>query len=211
MTVTLTSFTDHSLRAVDDQIMWNTATTGVNRRIPIPFARRNGVLQFAGRTTVQNRKFTITVPQGLVWLKQMDNAGNGDWNGNFLPPQNLLYTNDLVSLQPQGGWLTLNFNESIRGVGTQFQPQLSNNFADLATVVGRAFQPFIDLVKSNGEFATAGLPAGQSGQSSNAADDSAVFLGAFSNAKNIRQVDLYVRDAANMQFDFAINMLDIYW
>jgi hypothetical protein len=120
---------------------------------------------------------------------------NGNhWPGNFAPSDNLLD-------DPQGGPFTITFAQAIAGAGMQFQSGTYGPFIASITAFGAG----------NVNFGT----VTESGISSNAGNNSAIFLGFTSSATDIVALQVSVTidsDTGTQVTDpngFAVNRLDL--
>ena len=124
---------------------------------------------------------TITLPPSFTDVERRD-QGNG-WEGNFGPGESLLWTRNHDT-----GVLTLDFSSPIMGFGSQFQRDSYVSF-----VAGiRAYDAGLNLL---GSFTV-------TGNSTDAGDDSAIFIGVLSGLDDISRIQL---DADSATHDFAIN------
>jgi len=156
--------------------------------------------------TIVPQPFTIPVPgvSGLevtvsqsahdflrVDQSNMDQSG-GLWKGNFAPGEKLLSTR--VPEIGGTGPVSFVFNSPVQGVGAQIQAFSHGSFT--ATI--EAF---------NSSNVSLGGPFTLTGNSTNAADDSAIFIGILSNAVDISKVVFGVPDVApgGLVQEFAIN------
>ncbi len=130
---------------------------------------------------------TITGTQAGGGDFERVDQGPLDWNGNFAPGEELLWS--LFS-----GPMTFTFNAAITGFGLQIAAD------DFGTFAAR-IEAFDVSNASLGFFTTSGV-------ASNAGDDSAPFLGLLSNTADIRRVTLSLTTSGNGAgdpTDFAIS------
>jgi hypothetical protein len=147
----------------------------------------------ASGTTVNTLNFnTVTITDsgtnGFSVLQQ-----NSLWSGNFADGDQVLWTGNVNS--PNGDAdavpVTFTFGSLVRGVGLQIQPSPFGAF----TASIDAF----DATNSNiGSFTETGL-------SSSADDNSAIFLGVLSTSANIKSITINITSPAGV--DFAFNEL----
>lgn len=122
---------------------------------------------------------------------------DGCWAGNFLPGENLLWTQTPQDDSPGFGPITLTFDRPIFGIGTQFQSDNYGTFTAKIEVFNGA--------TSLGFFTNA------SGLSSDSGDGSAIFLGVVDlDGPNITSAVLSVLNAPfGTDNDFAVNQLSL--
>ena len=130
-------------------------------------------------SSASGNKITGSTPSNL--LERRD-QGNG-WNGNFAPGDALLWTRD------KPGPLQLNFSQAVRGVGTQVQ-------VDSFSLFTAVIEAFNSSGTSLGSFTLAG-------NSTNADDNSAIFIGVLSDNADIARLLLNVQG----NNDFAVNQV----
>jgi len=146
--------------------------------------------------TIVDNPFTIAVPNvsGLdVTVSQSSGPflrvdQSGAWQGNFAPGDRLLSTRAFGGAT---GPVSLAFNSPVQGVGAQIQAFSYGSFT--ATI-----EAFNSSNASLGSFTLAG-------NSTTAADNSAIFIGILSNALDISKVVFGVPVAMANAQDFLIN------
>ncbi len=130
-------------------------------------------------SSASDNRITGSIPSNPF---ERRNQGNG-WNGNFASGDALLWT------QNNPGPLQLVFSQAVRGVGTQIQ-------VDSYSLFTAAIEAFNSSGTSLGRFTLAG-------SSTNAGDNSAIFIGVLSDNADIARLLLNVQD----NNDFAINQV----
>jgi hypothetical protein len=125
---------------------------------------------------------TVSMPSGQ--FRRLDQGGG--WAGNFASGDHLLYTND------NPGPMVILFDNPVNGAGAQIQAEAFGSFT--ATI--NVYDASNTLI---GSFNLAG-------NSTNAADNSAIFLGVKDNAPTIKRIEYTVNTSEGY---FAINQLDL--
>jgi hypothetical protein len=125
---------------------------------------------------------TVSIPSGQ--FRRLD-QGNG-WNGNFASGDHLLYTND------NPGPMVILFDTPVNGAGAQIQAETFGSFT--ATI--NVYDASNTLI---GSFNLAG-------NSTNAGNNSAIFLGVKDNSPTIKRIEYTVNTTVG---DLAINQLDL--
>lgn len=130
-------------------------------------------------STSGNTTITGSIPSGSFERRDQNNG----WGGNFAPADALLWTRN------NPGPLQLNFSQAVRGAGTQIQ-------IDSYSLFTAVIEAFNSGGTSLGSFTLAG-------DSTNAGDNSAIFIGVLSDNADIARLLLNVQD----NNDFAINQV----
>jgi hypothetical protein len=183
--------------AATDTVNWGTlAPTPPPRDINVanPFT----ILSTAGRSI----SVSATTPNSFDVTQQVSAPpyqGNGSWNGNFAVGDWVLGTNG--GAQAKTNPITLNFGATaVAAGGAQIQPNLGSTLTFTAKV-----EAFDANGKSLASFTEAGT-------ATNAADNSAIFIGISSSSANISQIALSISKVSggtggDKQW-FAINQFD---
>jgi hypothetical protein len=135
---------------------------------------------------------TLTVANANGASLQALQQGDG-WSGNFAPGDGVLWTDLNLNTQTGNGPLIINFPVPIFGAGAQIQ---SDAFG--------AFTGTITAYDGNGNVLTT---FSLGGNSTDVADNSAIFLGIMDSNAQIRRIVFDVADTA-LPHDFGINQLD---
>jgi len=142
--------------------------------------------------------FNTTTSDGLgVAVSGATSSFNGferadqgsSWGGNFAPKDKLLWTG--FGSAPQT--MTIEFASPVFGAGAQIQ----NDF-----LTPGAFTALLTAYDSFGAFLFSDTFAGNS---TDAGDNSAIFIGVLNNVENIGKIELSIRGSES----FAINRLDL--
>ena len=138
------------------------------------------VLTLGGNTVT----FSNTAADGFTVLQQ-----SNDWSGNFAANDLVLWDNG------DAGPVTLGFSTAVGGIGLQIQP---NGLPPQVTSFTASIQAFNSSHISLGSFS-------ESGNSTDAANNSAIFLGIQSTAADIASIQINITSPAGI--DFAFNEL----
>jgi hypothetical protein len=155
----------------------------------------NGSIDFTGVadfTTFASGNFAVTGIPGLTvgitdagssfeWRSQ----GSG-WAGNFAPGEPLLWTRDA------NGPITLAFSSPIWGLGMQIQSDSYGAFSAIIEAFDSLGNPLGSVTRTDGN-------------STDASDDSAIFMGLLSDSGNVSRVRISVPTATGAPNDFAIS------
>jgi hypothetical protein len=191
-----TLVTSRTALAGTDSVNWGTL-------VPTPppsgiyVANPFTILSTAGRSISVSK----TIPDSFFVTQQLSAPpyhGNGNWNGNFAVGDWVLDTSDSHG---RTNPITLNFGATaVAAGGAQIQPNLGSVLTFTATVV--AFDASGNSLASFTEAGTA----------TNAADNSAIFIGISSSSANISQIALSIKSVSGGTGGdrswFAINQFD---
>ena len=131
---------------------------------------------------------SVTVSQSAGNFQRVDQSSL--WLGNFAAGEKLLSTSVIGGIGATGP-VSFVFNSPVQGVGAQIQALAYGSFT-------ASIEAFNSSNASLGSFMLAG-------NSTAAANDSAIFIGILSNALDISRVVFGVPDATAFVQDFAIN------
>jgi hypothetical protein len=177
--------TSRSALAGTDSVNWGTLGPSATAA-PNPFT----ILSTSGRS-ISVSKTQVDV---FVLDEQTPPTSSSSWNGNFAPGDVVLYTHDYSSrtFNP----ITLNFDTTaVAAGGAQIQ---SESFG--------AFTAEVQALDSSGNILASFT---ENGNSTNAADNSAIFIGISSTSANIYKIALSLTKAhGGSKGDFGINKFD---
>jgi hypothetical protein len=181
-----------------DTILESTLRSDFNDIAPIP-AGCGGPAASIALSSSNGLTVDATDATGGIGINQQSPSGcpGLGWNGNFAPAEYLIWTGDNAGFNWGVGPITVAFSRPVSGVGTQFQTDGFGNFTARIQIYDGA--TLLDGFTENGD-------------STSAADGSAIFLGAIdSTGANITsaQLSLSVANPGGRIGDFAVNRISL--